>query len=63
MMGVHYFSDEQVHGLQCHLFVDEVSHKAITYSESFKVHFITEYASGNNFLLKFLKRLALILKC
>lgn len=46
MMGVHYFSDEQVHGLQCHPYVKKVSHKSITYSESFKVHFITEYASG-----------------
>lgn len=31
MIGAHYFSDEQVHELQCHPFVDKVSHKAITY--------------------------------
>ncbi|HLQ87872.1 MAG TPA: HTH domain-containing protein [Enterococcus sp.] len=46
MMGVNYFSDEQVHELQCHPYVDKVSHKAITYSEAFKVHFMTEYNSG-----------------
>lgn len=46
MMGVHYFSDEQVHELQCHPYVDKVSYKAITYSEAFKKRFTTEYASG-----------------
>ncbi|MBU5468668.1 hypothetical protein KQI49_17805 [Virgibacillus sp. MSJ-26] len=45
-MGVNYFSDEQVHELQCHPYVDKVSYKAITYSEDFKVHFMMEYASG-----------------
>lgn len=41
-MGVHYFSDEQVEELRMNPYVDNVSNKAITYSEAYKQYFIHE---------------------
>lgn len=45
-MGVHYFSDEQIEELRKNPNVDKVSHKAITYSEGFKQHFMEERHRG-----------------
>ena len=45
-MGVHYFSDEQVEELRMNPYVDKVSNKAITYSETYKQYFIHELNQG-----------------
>lgn len=45
-MGVNYFTNEQVKELRCNPYVDNVSAKAITYSEEFKQHFIEENKQG-----------------
>lgn len=45
-MGVNYFSDEQASELRKNPYVDNVSVKAITYSEEFKDHFLVEYERG-----------------
>ncbi|MDR1567604.1 MAG: hypothetical protein LBS33_02845 [Streptococcaceae bacterium] len=45
-MGVNYFTNEQVDELRCNPYVDNVSTKAITYSEEFKRHFIEENQYG-----------------
>lgn len=45
-MGVNYFSEEQVQELQGNAYIEKVSKKAITYSETFKIHFSKAYAQG-----------------
>ena len=45
-MGVNYFTDEQLVELRANPYVDQASHKAITYSEAFKQHFIIEWQNG-----------------
>lgn len=45
-MGVNYFTEEEVAMLSINPYVDKVSHKAITYSEGFKQHFINEWENG-----------------
>lgn len=42
-MGVNYFTDDQVKQLETNLYVKKVSKKAITYTEEFREHFMTEY--------------------
>lgn len=45
-MGVNYFTDEQVEELKKNPYVQNVSHKAITYAETFKEIFLVEYQNG-----------------
>lgn len=45
-MGVNYFTEEQRQELTLNPYVERVSEKAITYSEVFKEHFITELNTG-----------------
>jgi len=45
-MGKNYFTEEERKGLENNPFVDKVSHKAITYSQNFKEHFVNEKAVG-----------------
>lgn len=45
-MGVNYFTEEQLAVLRINPYVDQASHKAITYSEGFKQHFIDERQIG-----------------
>ena len=45
-MGVNYFTDKQVEELRNNPYVKNVSHKAITYDESFKELFLNDYQSG-----------------
>lgn len=45
-MGVNYFTDEQVKELKNNPYVKSVSHKAITYEESFKELFLVDYQNG-----------------
>ena len=45
-MGVNYFTDEQVEELKKNPYVTNVSHKAITYEETFKEVFLLEYQNG-----------------
>lgn len=46
VMGVNYFTDEQVEELRNNPYVKNVSHKAITYEESFKEVFFIDYQNG-----------------
>ena len=46
-MGKNYFTDEQVHKLQLNPYVKNVSNKAITYTDQFKVVFTEKYLQGN----------------
>lgn len=45
-MGVNYFSEDQIQKLKQNTYIDNVSKKAITYSEEFKNHFSIEYEKG-----------------
>ena len=45
-MSINYFTDEQVEELRKNPYVKNVSHKAITYEESFKEAFIEDYQNG-----------------
>lgn len=45
-MGVNYFTDEQVIKLRANPNVRKVSNKGITYTESFKNHFLSEHMTG-----------------
>ena len=42
-MGINYFTDEQVEELRNNPYVKNVSHKAITYEETFKELFLIDY--------------------
>lgn len=46
-MGKNYFTDEQVQQLQLNPYVKNVSNKAITYTDEFKVVFTEKYLQGN----------------
>lgn len=46
VMGVNYFTDEQVEQLRKNPYVKHVSNKAITYEDSFKEYFYLQYSSG-----------------
>ena len=46
IMGVNYFTDEQVEQLRKNPYVKRVSNKAITYEDSFKEYFYLQYTSG-----------------
>lgn len=46
-MGKNYFIDEQVQQLQLNPYVKNVSNKAITYTDEFKVVFTEKYLQGN----------------
>ena len=45
-MMLNYFTQEQVEELKKNPYVKKVSSTTITYADSFKEHFISEYASG-----------------
>ena len=45
-MGKYYFTEEQVEELKNNKYVKNVSEKAITYTDEFKIHFINEYNLG-----------------
>lgn len=45
-MGKYYFTEEQVKELKNNKYVKNVSEKAITYTDEFKIHFINEYNLG-----------------
>lgn len=45
-MGKNYFTDEQVQQLQLNPYVKNVSNKAITYTDEFKVVFTEKYLQG-----------------
>lgn len=46
-MGKNYFNDEQLQQLQLNPYVKNVSNKAITYTDEFKIVFTEEYLKGN----------------
>ena len=46
VMGVNYFTDEQVEELRKNPYVKNVSNKAITYEEELKELFINDYKNG-----------------
>ena len=45
-MGKNYFTEEQVVKLRKNIYVKNVTEKAITYTDEFKLHFINEYNLG-----------------
>lgn len=47
IMGVNYFTDEQVEELRNNPYVKHVSNKAITYEDSFKEYFYFQYSSSH----------------
>ncbi len=47
-MGKYYFTEEQVKTLKNNRYVKNVSIKAITYTEEFKIHFINEFNLGKS---------------
>ena len=46
IMGVNYFTDEQVEEFRKNPYVKNVSNKAITYEEKFKEYFYEQYTKG-----------------
>lgn len=46
-MGKNYFTDEQVNQLRLNPYVKNVSNKAITYTDEFKIVFTEKYLEGN----------------
>lgn len=45
-MGIHYFTEEQIELLSNNKYVVKVSNKSITYSDEFKLLFLSEYNKG-----------------
>jgi transposase len=45
-IGKNYFTDEQLEALLKNPYVKSASSKAITYTEEFKAHFVSEYEAG-----------------
>ena len=52
-MGKHYFTDKEVQELNKNKYVKQVSSKAITYTDEFKVHVILELEAGKSAKLIF----------
>ncbi|GFP76553.1 hypothetical protein bsdtw1_02656 [Clostridium fungisolvens] len=46
IIGKNYFTDEQLENLLKNPYVKSASSKAITYTEEFRAHFVSEYESG-----------------